>query len=98
MQQQTHYNSDSLWDKVWKDTSGKVVVWQWPNRWLIAWAVLTGLSLALNGRAADICSTAGSVALLAWSALEIFKGVNYFRRALGALVFLFAITSLIKSF
>lgn len=87
----------SLWDKIWKDGRGKVVIWQTPNAWLIGWAVLTTLSLFFNGRVADVFGWAGSASLIIWSVLEITKGANYFRRALGAVVLILAVMSLVKS-
>lgn len=86
-----------LWDRIWKDKRGHVVIWQMPNPYLIAWAVLTVISLFFTGRTADIFSGAGSVVLVVWAALELLKGVNYFRRALGLLVLVLAISSLIKT-
>ena|SRR5665811_461688 len=94
---QSRSSSRSLWSKTWRNRQGKVVIWQTPNLPLIAWAGLTILSLLVNGRLADILSWLGSAALITWSLLEIFKGVNYFRRALGLLVLALAVTSLIKS-
>jgi hypothetical protein len=90
-------SSRSLWDKTWKDRRGHIIIWQNPNPALIAWAVLTFLSLLVSGRLADIFSWLGSASLIGWCLLEIFKGTNYFRRALGLLVLAFAIMSLIKN-
>lgn len=87
----------SLWDRIWKNDSGDVVIWQFPNAALIAWAILTTLSLFFNGRLADIFSWTGSVALIIWALLELFKGTNYFRRALGLVILGMAILSLIKN-
>jgi hypothetical protein len=87
----------SLWDRTWKDKHGRYALWQRPNPWLIAWAVLTTLSLLFTARTADILSAAGSGALIIWALLEVFRGVNYFRRALGLLVLIFAAASLLKS-
>ncbi|HEX4774791.1 MAG TPA: hypothetical protein VH234_04710 [Candidatus Saccharimonadales bacterium] len=88
----------NLWDEIWKDKRGHVVIWQTPNPYLIAWAVLTLISLFFNGHTADIFSGAADVALIVWASLELFKGVNYFRRALGLVVLVAAIMSLIKIF
>jgi hypothetical protein len=88
---------DSWWNKIWKDKQGHIVIWQFPNIWLIAWAVLTVLSLFFNGHVADVFSWAGSAALIIWALLELFKGANYFRRALGLVVLIAAIMSLIKN-
>jgi hypothetical protein len=86
-----------LWDKIWKDKRGDVVIWQFPNAALLTWAAATFVSLFFNGTVANVLSWIGSAALIVWSLLEIFKGVNYFRRAFGLVVFIFAIASLIKS-
>lgn len=96
-QNQSRPSGRSLWSKTWRNRQGKVVIWQTPNLPLIAWAGLTILSLLVSSRLADIFSWLGSAALIAWSLLEIFKGVNYFRRALGLLVLAMAMASLIKS-
>jgi len=89
----------NVWDKIWKDKqgTGKVVIYQNPNWSLAAWAVLTVISLMTNGRISDITSTTSSVALLIWAAFEVLSGVNYFRRGLGAIVFLFSLASLYKN-
>jgi hypothetical protein len=96
-QKQDRMVKRSLWDKTWKDRRGKVVIWQTPNIPLIGWAVLTFLSLLFSGRQADIFSWLGSASLIIWSLLEISKGANYFRRALGLLVLVTAVMSLIKN-
>ena len=87
----------SYWDRTWKDRRGRVVLWQTPNAFLIAWAVLATISLLLSRGLSDFFSIAGEGALIIWSLLEIFKGANYFRRALGLFVLFFAVASLIKS-
>jgi hypothetical protein len=88
----------SLWDRTWRDSNGQVVIWQMPNKWLLGWAGFTVLSLLFSGRTADVFSWAGSISLIVWSLLEILKGANYFRHALGLLIFVFAVASLAKSF
>jgi hypothetical protein len=90
-------NIEDIWDNTWRDDRGKVVIWQTPNRWLIGWAVLTFISLLVSGKLADVVSWVASAALITWAFLEITKGANYFRRALGALVLIYAIATLIKS-
>lgn len=92
-----NYDLHEIWDKTWRDRRGNVVIWQMPNAYLIAWAVLTVISLIFSGRVSDLISWMASAALIIWSLLEIFKGMNYFRRALGLLVLIYAVASLIKS-
>jgi hypothetical protein len=88
-----------LWNKVWREQDGRggVVIWQNPNPFLIAWAILTVISLLFGGTLSDIISWAAHAALIIWALLEIFKGVNYFRRGLGVVVLLFAIMSLMQN-
>jgi hypothetical protein len=87
-----------IWDKFWRDREGKVVIWQTPNAFLIGWAVLTTISLFLSGKASDVFAFAAEANLVVWALLEIFKGVNYFRRALGLVVLIFAIMSFLRNF
>lgn len=86
----------SLWDKTWKDKNGNIVLWQRPNIWLIVWAVLTTVSLFFFGIAANVLAIISHASLLVWSMLEIFRGINYFRRFLGVLVLLYVIAVLLK--
>lgn len=94
----SRYHHRSLWDRTWKDKNGRVVLWQTPNAWLIAWAAITTLSLFFTRGTADILSGIASAALIVWSLLEIFKGVNYYRRVLGIAVLAYALAALLKSF
>jgi hypothetical protein len=80
-----------LWDKTWRNKHGKVVVWQRPNAFLIAWAVLDIASLLCNGKLSNILWWIGTIDLGVWSILEIVLGANYFRRALGVLILALAI-------
>jgi hypothetical protein len=86
-----------LWDKIWRDRQGHIVIWQTPNLWLIGWLVLTFISLLFTGRKSDIFSWLGSVSLIIWSLLEIFKGASYFRRALGLLILVSSVMSFIHN-
>jgi hypothetical protein len=87
-----------LWDRFWRDDRGRIVIWQMPNAYLIAWAVLTIASLATANRTSDIFAGAASFVLIVWAGLEIFKGANYFRRLLGLVVLVYAIMTFIKIF
>lgn len=88
-----------LWDKIWRDDEGNVVIWQMPNIWLIGWAVLTFASLLFSkGLISNILTWAGEASLIIWCLLEIFKGVNYFRRFLGLAVLVYAIITLLRTF
>jgi hypothetical protein len=86
-----------LWDKFWRDKHGDYVVWQWPNIWLIGWAIATLLSLVTVGKPSDVFSLIGTGLLIIWSLLEIFWGASYFRRVLGLVVLIFSVTMIIKT-
>jgi hypothetical protein len=45
---------------------------------------------------ADVAWTVGAVFLVVWALLELVRGVNYFRRALGLVVLLISIGGLFK--
>lgn len=84
-----------LWDKIFKNGDGEYVLFQMPNVWIIAWAVITMMSLFTTGQVSNVLGWLGLAALTVWAFLEITRGVNYFRRALGAFVALFIIASAI---
>ena len=68
-----------------KDKEGNIVLWQWPNMPLVGWAIF-----ALLGRLTrwQPLTWIGTAFLFVWALLEIFRGVNYFRRGLGLIVLL----------
>ncbi|HEY5442243.1 MAG TPA: hypothetical protein VIJ68_01755 [Candidatus Saccharimonadales bacterium] len=85
----------SLWDKIWRTRAGDIVIFQMPNIWLIIWVVLTCISLlASSHNMANTFWWLSSAVLAIWALLEIFKGVNYFRRALGVFILLLTIGTL----
>lgn len=89
--------SQSLWDKIWRDRNGNVIIYQFPNVWLIVWFVLEFVSLVVpsHSMAEGVSWWLATAALGVWSLLEIFQGANYFRRALGLLV---AISTIVTVF
>jgi hypothetical protein len=90
----------TLWNRIWKDRQGHVVIWQMPNWFLVGWAVLTFITLFMSSKShlGDILTWIAEISLIIWALLELFRGVNYFRRALGLLVLIAAIMSFIKNF
>lgn len=80
---------NTLFDKTFRDSNGEIVIAQMPNPPLILWIVASLLTLVFTtGKinvALDVLAT-GS--LFTWAWLELFQGVNYFRRALGLAVFI----------
>lgn len=76
-------------DWLFRDRStGKVVIAQWPNLPLAIFLVAAGVRSLLHpgGVAGTVVSVLASLALLWWSLGEITRGVNPFRRFLGAAV------------
>lgn len=72
---------------IFKDNQGKFVIAQKPNLPIIVWALATIVGLVVDGenfgRALDIIAL---TSLVYWALLEIFRGVNLFRRILGFIV------------
>jgi hypothetical protein len=71
---------------LFKTSDGKMVVGEKPNAPIIIAAAFYFVSWMINGDIAIILGWIGRIALLYWAYLEIFKGVNNFRRLLGAAV------------
>ena len=92
-----HDQRHDAWDYFWKDDNGKVVIYQRPNIYLIGWIIVTVISLFTEGSIATILGYVGSGLLIIWALLEIFKGVNYFRRTLGVIVLAWSLFSVITT-
>ncbi len=78
-------------------TTGRITIAQFPNLSLgivIAMWVLRRVA-APTGTAATWVSAIGSGALVWWALDELVRGVNPWRRALGAVVLPFAVTGLV---
>ena len=88
---------NTYWDKFWKDDNGKVVIMQAPNYPIYIWIVLKVVGHFTSGQVATIFSRLAAATLIAWCLMEIFQGVNYFRRSLGLIILIFTALSLIKS-
>ena len=70
---------------IFKDKNGKVVIAQRPNLPLIVWGVATVSGLFIkDGPGAVLLDLLATVGIITWALLEIFLGVNIFRRLLGA--------------
>jgi hypothetical protein len=88
--------NQDLWDRIWKNKHGEVIIWQNPNIPLIAWMILTLLSIFTVGEFSNITWYLALITLLLWCGLEVFKGVNYFRRCLGVIVLLIIVAAIFK--
>ncbi|MBE9228831.1 hypothetical protein IQ264_25805 [Phormidium sp. LEGE 05292] len=78
---------NTLFDRVFRDSEGNIVIAQPPNLPLIVGVVASLLQIispmAKINLGLDLIAF-GS--LFTWAWLELFEGVNYFRRALGLIV------------
>jgi uncharacterized membrane protein len=70
-------------EKYFKDSDGKIVIWQKPNIPIIIWVVSLLLVQLTQGKLGEFFSFISYGALFTWAYLEIFHGVNLFRRLLG---------------
>lgn len=77
--------------------TGKVVIAQWPNLALSLFLVASAIRwlVPLTGKAGTIVSAGAALTLAWWGSDELVRGVNPFRRGLGAVVLATMIASLI---
>lgn len=76
-------------DKCFKDKDGNLALTEQANLPLIVAVVSAIPALLLGGNVFGVLTSLVSFgAFFTWAWLEIFDGVNYFRRALGVLVML----------
>ncbi|WP_224095421.1 hypothetical protein [Nostoc sp. MS1] len=77
----------TVFDKTFRDSEGKIVIAQAPNLPLIVWIVTSLLSLIFTtGTIHTVLDVVATGSLFTWAWLELFEGVNYFRRTLGFVV------------
>jgi hypothetical protein len=84
----------TLFDRVFRDSQGNIVIAQPPNLPLIVGIVASLLKLVVTAGTINLAlDLVGFGALFTWAWEELFQGVNYFRRGLGliALVALIAV-------
>lgn len=78
---------NTLIDKIFRDSNGNIVIAQMPNPPLILWVVASLLTFVFHsGTINSVLNILANGALFTWAWLELFQGVNYFRRALGLVV------------
>lgn len=82
-------------DKCFRDKSGDVVLAQWPNVPVIVGVVALVLAWAFGGLLEFIALMVAFGAWFTWAWLEVFQGVNYFRRGLGVLGFVILLAAVI---
>ena len=92
----THRRSAVRW--FFRDRqSGRTVIVQRPNIPLLAWFVATALGWFLHGTAHTIVNGLGALVLVIWAGLEVVRGVNPWRRTLGAAVLVLMLVTRISS-
>ncbi len=76
-----------VWNRIWKDKDGKLVLYQKPNTPIIVWAVSWLLTKVLPyGQWNFAAELIAYGAIFTWAWLELFQGTTYFRRLLGLVV------------
>ncbi|WP_071187275.1 hypothetical protein [Trichormus sp. NMC-1] len=78
---------NTLFDQVFRDNEGQIVIAQMPNLPLIVWIVASLLKILFTTGKINLgLDLLAFGSLFTWAWEELFQGVNYFRRALGLLV------------
>jgi len=80
-------------------TTGSIVVAQRPNAPLVVFLVATVVRVVVSpsGAVGTAVSIVGAVALVWWAGDEIVRGVNPFRRLLGAVVLVGLVVRVLSS-
>lgn len=77
----------TLFDRFFRDSEGNIVIGQKPNLPILIWLSTTALqSFNFGGKIQTGLELVSFGILFTWAYLEIFQGVNYFRRSLGVVV------------
>ncbi|MDM9379527.1 hypothetical protein QUB80_02275 [Chlorogloeopsis sp. ULAP01] len=85
---------NTLFDKIFRDSDGNIVVAQMPNLPIIVWFTASLLKLVFTTSEINtVLDVLAYGSLFTWAWLELFQGVNYFRRALGLVVLVGVIAS-----
>jgi hypothetical protein len=88
---------NTLFDKAFRDSEGNIVLFQIPSLPIIVWVVASLLKIIfITGKINLGLDILAFGSLFTWAWEELFQGVNYFRRALGLLVFVALIISKIQ--
>lgn len=75
---------NTLFDRTFRDSEGKIVIAQMPNLPLSVGLVATLLTLIVTtGQINLALQLVAFGSLFTWAWEELFQGVNYFRRGLG---------------
>jgi hypothetical protein len=84
----------AMYERVFKDQKGTIVLFQIPNSPLICWFIMTVFDFLWSSNQPKVHYLFQILSfgfIFTWAWLEITSGVNYFRRALGVIVLIIAI-------
>ncbi|MCY7335764.1 MAG: hypothetical protein LH613_06060 [Chamaesiphon sp.] len=91
--------NNNLFDRLFRDNTGEIVVAQAPNIPILVWIAATLLKLVFKtGQVKIALDVLAFGSLLYWSFLEITQGATYFRRDLGVIVLIALMISVIERF
>lgn len=77
-------NEPTLFDRIFRDSEGRIVIAQAPNLPVLVGIAAIALQFIVPGdKLQMLLILVGFGALFTWAWQELFAGVNYFRRALG---------------
>ena len=82
-------------DHFFRAKDNRIVLWQMPNLPIIGWVVFLCASKLTEGSAHTVLSVVSTAFLVIWALLEVFGGVNYFRRTLGVVVLAYTLFRII---
>lgn len=82
-----------LFNQIFRDSTGKVVIMQWPNLPIAGWIIFK-LAAHINNNQTftDSFNGISTTFLLVWATLELTTGVNIFRKLLGLVVLVATVT------
>jgi len=77
----------TLFDRIFKDRDGKLVIWQSPNILLWGWILFSILGITFkHGAGHTSLNHLATASLFVWAYLEIRSGASIFRQILGGVV------------
>jgi hypothetical protein len=89
--------NNTLFDKLFRDGNGEIVIAQMPNLPIVIWAVVSLLKTVYKTGKVNLgLDVIAFSSLFVWAVQELFQGVNYFRRGLGAIVLIGLMVSTIQ--
>jgi hypothetical protein len=89
--------NNAFLDNFFRDKNGEIVIGQPPNLPIIIWLVASLLQLLFKTGQVNLgLEILATGSLFVWAILELFQGVNYFRKTLGLIVLISLVASKIQ--